>query len=279
MQGRGYTREPFSPRRRATVDAMRMAGRRNDVHGLVTFDVTEARRRIREREAETGERLSFTAFVAYCLARAVAADPRVQAYRDWRGRLVVFDDADVMVVVEREVDGERVGLPHVVRAANRRSLRSIHDEIRTAQRAPEPTHRNRWLNLAARLPGPVRRLFYRLPRRAPGYWKRAAGTVAVSSVGMFGTGGGWAVTPTNYALQLTVGGVSRRAVVVEDGDGGDGGGTREGEGRVETREFLHVTATFDHDVVDGAPAARFLERLRELVESARGLDGDEGASG
>jgi pyruvate/2-oxoglutarate dehydrogenase complex dihydrolipoamide acyltransferase (E2) component len=46
------------------------------------------------------------------------------------------------------------------------------------------------------------------------------------------------------------------------------------DGDVEPREHLHVTATFDHDVVDGAPAARFLERLRELVEGAYGLESD-----
>jgi pyruvate/2-oxoglutarate dehydrogenase complex dihydrolipoamide acyltransferase (E2) component len=28
---------------------------------------------------------------------------------------------------------------------------------------------------------------------------------------------------------------------------------------------------FDHDVVDGAPATRFISRLGELIESAHGL--------
>jgi hypothetical protein len=30
---------------------------------------------------------------------------------------------------------------------------------------------------------------------------------------------------------------------------------------------------FDHDVVDGAPAARFAERLIDLIESGTGLPG------
>ncbi|WP_205625976.1 hypothetical protein [Halorubrum tropicale] len=42
-----------------------------------------------------------------------------------------------------------------------------------------------------------------------------AGTVAVTSVGMFGEGGGWAVSPTNYTLQLTVGGISEKPMVVD----------------------------------------------------------------
>jgi len=36
---------------------------------------------------------------------------------------------------------------------------------------------------------------------------------------------------------------------------------------------LCVTVLFDHDVTDGAPVARFVDRLRELLESADGLDG------
>jgi pyruvate/2-oxoglutarate dehydrogenase complex dihydrolipoamide acyltransferase (E2) component len=45
-----------------------------------------------------------------------------------------------------------------------------------------------------------------------------------------------------------------------------------GEERIEARDFLSLTLTFDHDVVDGAPAARFTERLKELIETGAGLD-------
>jgi 2-oxoacid dehydrogenases acyltransferase (catalytic domain) len=33
-----------------------------------------------------------------------------------------------------------------------------------------------------------------------------------------------------------------------------------------------VTISFDHDSIDGAPAARFTKRLKELIESSYGLD-------
>lgn len=243
--------------RRGTVDYMRMASRRSDVHGLVEFDVTEARRRIRDREAKTGERPSFTAFLVYCLSRAIDEHPDVQAYRDWRGRLVQFDDVDVNVLVERTRDGEHVGVPHVLRATNRRSLESIHDEIRRAQTHPDEGRQRGVASLALRLPGPVRRQLWRLPQLSPRRWNRLAGTVAVTAVGMFAEGGGWGISPTNYTLQLTVGGIERKPRLV-DGD-------------VEPREYLAVTVTVDHDVVDGAPAARFVGRLKELVEDADGL--------
>ena len=44
------------------------------------------------------------------------------------------------------------------------------------------------------------------------------------------------------------------------------------EGRIEPRQILNLTAMFDHDVVDGAPATRFVKRLVELIESGYGLD-------
>ena len=40
---------------------------------------------------------------------------------------------------------------------------------------------------------------------------------------------------------------------------------------VETREYLCVTAMVDHDVVDGAPAARALAKLKKMMEKGWGL--------
>jgi pyruvate/2-oxoglutarate dehydrogenase complex dihydrolipoamide acyltransferase (E2) component len=48
------------------------------------------------------------------------------------------------------------------------------------------------------------------------------------------------------------------------------------EGRVEPRELLNLTVSFDHDIIDGAPATRFVRRLVELIKSRYGLD--EGAN-
>ncbi|MFP9190954.1 2-oxo acid dehydrogenase subunit E2 [Natrialbaceae archaeon A-CW1-1] len=251
------TIQPFPIQRRGTVDAMRMAGRRSVIHGLVEFDVTEARQRIHDREERTGEERSFTAFLVHCLARALEDHRHINAYRDWRGRIVQFDDVDVMVLVEVEIDGDLIALPHVIRAANRRSLQSIHEEIRTVQTDPGERQQSGLGSLAFRLPGPVRRLFFRLPQWFPRRWKGIAGTVAVSSVGMFGTGGGWGITPTNYTLQLTVGGIDQKPRIVN--------------GEIEPREYLSLTATFDHDVVDGAPATRFVQRLKELIEEPAAL--------
>jgi pyruvate/2-oxoglutarate dehydrogenase complex dihydrolipoamide acyltransferase (E2) component len=235
-----------------------MGHRRHTIHGLVEFDVTEARRRIRDHEAATGEDLSFTAFVVHCFARALREHPEVQAYRDWRGRLVVFETVDVAVLVESEVGGTRTGVPFVVRDAGHESVEAITAAIRTRQREPDATQRSRWLPWLLRLPGIVRRQIYRLPHLFPHRWRETAGTACVTSLGMFGSGGGWGVPITNYPVQLTVGGIAERPAFDE-------------AGTVEPHEFLAVTVSVDHDTVDGAPAARFVERFRSLVEAADGL--------
>ena len=144
--------------------------------------------------------------------------------------------------------------------STRRSFREIHDEIRRIQAQPdESAQRSGPLARLSRLvPGLLRRLFFRALRRDPHRLKRTAGTTLVTSVGMFGSGTGWAVgiVPL-HTLSLTVGGITRKPGLVDD--------------RVEAREYLAVTATIDHDVVDGAPAARFARRLRALVEGAEVL--------
>jgi pyruvate/2-oxoglutarate dehydrogenase complex dihydrolipoamide acyltransferase (E2) component len=43
-------------------------------------------------------------------------------------------------------------------------------------------------------------------------------------------------------------------------------------GQVVTRELLDLTVSVDHDVVDGAPAARFIRRLRETIEMRDGVE-------
>ena len=250
----------FPKMRRMVIDGGRMGRRRHMVHGLLETDVTEARRRIRDHKASTGESLSFTAFFANCLAQAVDVDKSVQAYLNWKGQLVIFEDVDVMTLIEVDQGGQKVALPHVIRAANKKSFHDIHSEIRTLQHAPEGgrhTDRSQFIERFLSMPGLVRDLVNRAFVKSPHRWKGMAGTVSLSSVGMFGQGGGWGLAVPNHALSVLLGGIAEKPGVVD--------------GRIEIREYLSVTLSFDHDIIDGAPAARFTQRLKELVERGYGL--------
>jgi pyruvate/2-oxoglutarate dehydrogenase complex dihydrolipoamide acyltransferase (E2) component len=254
-----YTVENFPAARQLIVEAGRLGSRRPLIHGLLEIDVTQARAALRDHKARTGETLSFTAFIVKCLAQAVDQDRRVQAYRSWRNQLIVFDEVDVVTLIEAERGG--VAIPHIIRAANRKSFRDIHTEIRAVQTRPARSKQRSspLMRLAPHVPAFLRQIFYRWLLKSPQRLKRYSGTCLVTSVGMFGQGSGWGFgfLPM-HTLGLTVGGIAQKPGVIED--------------RIEIREYLSLTITFDHDVVDGAPAARFAQRLKELLESGCGLD-------
>lgn len=253
-----FTVQPFPSARGIVVDAGRLAMRRHIVHGLLELDVTRAREFMRAHKARTGEPLSFTAFVVACFARAIDRHKPVHAYRDWRNRLVIFDDVDVVTMIEAERGG--VAMAHIARAANARSVFDIHREIRSIQARPAKSDQHKWLaGIGPRVPAFVRDVFYWALRKNPHWFKRYAGTCVVTSVGMFGSGGGWGVVfLPMHTVGLTIGGIAQKPGVVD--------------GQIAIREYLDLTLSFDHDIVDGAPAARFAERLRQLIEGADGLD-------
>jgi len=248
----------FPPERAIVVDAGYLASKRHVIHGLVEVDVTRARELSRRLSERDGTRLSFTAFLVASLARAIEAAPRVQAYRDWRRRLVVFHDVDVVTLIEPKAGA--VAIPHILRYANRKSVRELSDEIRGIQSRPDTSAQHGGLvALAPRLPRFVRLLFFRIVKLNPHWFKNLEGTVVLTSVGMFGRGGGWGIgfLPT-HTLGLTVGGITQKPGVHE--------------GQVCVREYLSLTVSFDHDLVDGAPAARFVKKLVELIEAATLLE-------
>lgn len=250
-----YEVRPFPKIRRAYVDVLREGSRHHIIHGLVEFDVTEARSALSAR-ADDGAPLSFTAFLAACVARAVDEDKLLHAHRWGRNKLVLFEKVDVNLQLEQvDVDGTTIVQSKIVRGANEKSVRDISDEIRSAKQVgPADRRRLRGTLWFVTIPGLVRRWIWRVVLARPWWTKRFGGTVAISSIGMFGSNLGWGIPISPAPLMVTVGGIGLRPRLID--------------GVLEEREHLSVTVSVDHDIVDGAPAARFVERLRELVESA-----------
>jgi pyruvate/2-oxoglutarate dehydrogenase complex dihydrolipoamide acyltransferase (E2) component len=89
--------------------------------------------------------------------------------------------------------------------------------------------------------------------------KKAMGTVVVTTVGNVGRccGHGWAIPMGIHPLIVALGSIARKPGVVGDA--------------IEIREYLSTTVLFDHDVIDGAPVARFVQRLKELIETGYSL--------
>jgi pyruvate/2-oxoglutarate dehydrogenase complex dihydrolipoamide acyltransferase (E2) component len=58
---------------------------------------------------------------------------------------------------------------------------------------------------------------------------------------------------------ITLGGIGQKPGVVKR--------------RIEIREYLSLTVSVDHDIVDGASATRFAKRLKELIEVSCVVEG------
>lgn len=240
------------------VDGGRLARQKHVVHGLIEIDVSSPRQIIRTHKMRTGEGLSFTAFVIACLGYVVDMNKNMQAYRTWGEKLVIFEDVDVNTMFEVEVECRKIIRPHIIRAANKKSFRQIHDEIRAFQSNHAGSRESSFIDRFVLLPGFIRRLFLSYLFKSPQQLKELNGTVSLTAVGMFGSGGGWAIPATNHSLQVTLGGLAEKPGYVN--------------GQIEKREYLNVTVSLDHDIIDGAPAARFIQRLKETIESAYGLE-------
>jgi pyruvate/2-oxoglutarate dehydrogenase complex dihydrolipoamide acyltransferase (E2) component len=244
--------------RRWFAAAFRSAQHTPIMHGLIEVDVTRAREFLREQKANTGESLSFTAFLIACLGKAIEEHKAVQARRFGSKRLILFEDVDVFIMVERDVAGQVPIIASIIRAANRKTVREIHQEIRATQQE-DVAKAVKWLQFQ---PASIFRPFFwgfsLIGSRYPQLWKKYVGTVGITAVGMFGKGAAWGIPPAIPTLMVTVGGIGEKPVLVD--------------GHIALREYLSLTISFDHDIIDGGPAARFIERLKELIESGYGLD-------
>ncbi len=259
QQHADYQVVQYPKMRRLEAIAYRSVQHKPMIHGLIEVDVTRARAFLREYKAITGESLSFTAFLIACLAKAVEEHKAVQAIRLGSKHLILFEDVDVYTPIERDLAGQKQIIPYIIRAANRKTVREIHQEIRAAQvqdvaKAWEGLKVLQWPWL---LLLPAFLLMVWMGERSPQVWKKYRGTVGLTTVGMFGQGAGWGIPLPSHSLWITVGGIGEKPEVVD--------------GHIAIREYLSLTISFDHETIDGAPAARFTGRLKDLIESGYGL--------
>lgn len=256
----GYQTIPFTINRRMVAASASAGRRQNNIHAFMEVDITEPRGIIRQHKQHTGETLSLTAYIVACLGRAIAEHPHMNVFRKG-SKLVILEDVVTSVLVEREIAGEMVPENLGIRQAQTKSHRQIQNEIRAAQAQRGgglgTLSGIKWLRL---IPSSLFRLFIRLASRSIRMMARY-GAVGVTAVGMY--------APRNQATWLlplvggatvgvAVGGIVERPILRQ--------------GQLENREHLCLTVTFNHDLVDGAPAARFLKRFSELLSAGELLD-------
>jgi pyruvate/2-oxoglutarate dehydrogenase complex dihydrolipoamide acyltransferase (E2) component len=265
----------FPDFRNPTIDTLIWGLRRHHIPVLLEVDVTVAREVMRSQTNKTGQRMSFTGWVVKCLAQAISEHKSIHALRQGQGRVVIFEEVDVTVIVERVVEqpevAETLPMPYIVRNANEKTVAAITAEIRAAQKAAITigevqigAARAAWVTkLSTLLPRFIRNWFFWQPLfRNPFRFKQLMGTVSVTSLGMKGQGGmSWGIPIGIHPLIVAVGAIAKRPGVVQE--------------KIVIREYVGLTVLFDHDVTDGAPVARFIRRLQELMAHGYGLENTE----
>lgn len=260
-----YEVERISLRRLMTIDGLDAVTPGHRTFGLVELDVSLASERIATMQ-HAGQRVSLFAFMVACIAKALAEQPQLNAIRSGR-KIYRFADVDVSLAIEVDTpDG-----PHPYQLALRRAHTLGPLEVYAAIEAARASHgatasvgreshrfesAMRWL---AWLPRFVRVGLLRLVTRSPLLVKRWTGTTFVTSVGKFASLPGFVIpfAAGPMAVSFALGSVVDKPVL------------RDGE--LRNHAMLALTVIVNHDLVDGGPAARFVQRLQVLVEGATGL--------
>lgn len=140
-----------------------------------------------------------------------------------------------------------------IRKANSKSLTEISMEIEEERlKDVKKTEVFSSMNLFLAIPGFIRQLFFTILDKSPKKMKNRAGTIMVTSASMVGRGTAWGIPIATHTLNIAIGGIADRIV--------------EKDGKFEKREHLCLTLGFDHDIIDGAPAARFVRNLKKVIE-------------
>ena len=254
------TSRPYPRLRNFILDIMAEGRRKNIIHLMFEVDIVELRRHLARYNEETGQRISLTTCIAKLLASTIDEDRSMHAYRQGKSKLILFDEIDLSVMIEHDTPEGPLPVVSIVRAANRKSMNEMHQELKAAKGArlgengPMSALEKRFFEL----PSLLRRLVWFFVRRDPNLFKQLAGTVGVTSIGMHTSGPAVLIPITPMTLTLAIGSTGKKTVLEN--------------GSPVEREIIQLNLSADHDIIDGAPLVRFADRFKKKIENACELD-------
>jgi len=253
-----YSFKTFPRTRIATFDTFTMGLLKHHVSALLEFDVTENRKRLHDLRRK-GINISFNAWLIKVISNVLDMHPEASAYLYNKKKLILFDDINISIMVEKKIDNNRVPIAMVIEKTNEKSAQEITAEIENARSKnlsdndfvinSKPTFFER---LYFHLPGFIRRTIWRIMLRNPRIAYNRMGNAIITSVGMMGRINGWFIHKSIHPISFGVGSIIKKPVVIEN--------------EIKIREILHMTVLADHDIIDGAPMVRFLNDLTKQIE-------------
>jgi len=224
--------EPMSKIRALTSEHM-VNARRHAAHVTSFFEVDltrVARIRAKQRaafEQQTGEKLTFLPFVIKAVTECLKKHPMLNAAHD--GRNVIYRK-QYNIGVAVAVDWGLI-VP-VVKGADNLSISGLTRSVN---------------DLAGRA---------RAKKLQPAEVQNA--TFTITNPGVFGSLMGTPIIPLGTAAIMGLGAIEKRAKVITGADGED---------TIAIRTCAYFSISFDHRIVDGADADRFMADVKKTLES------------
>jgi len=192
--------------------------------------VAELRSRTKaDFEAREGVKLSFLPFLVKAALEALRQHPQVNASIDPTDSEITYHDAEHLGVA---VDTEKGLYVPVIRNAGEMSIAELSRQI---------------ADVAART---------RAGKITPE--EMAGGTFTITNTGSRGALFDTPIINQPQVAILGTGAVARRPAAVRD---------QSGKESIEIRSLVYLALTYDHRLVDGADAARFLSTMKERLEA------------
>ncbi len=221
------------------VESLQVSAQLTTVLEADVTPVAQLRERTKDRfEQAEGVKLTFLPFFAKAAVEALKAHPTLNASIDLAEGTVTYHGSENLGVA---VDTERGLLVPVIRDAGELNIAGLAHRI---------------ADLAERT---------RTNRVTPD--ELSGGTFTLTNTGSRGALFDTPIINQPQVAILGTGSVVKRPVVVKGADGSD---------VIAVRSMVYLALTYDHRIVDGADAARFLSAVRSRLEDGA-FDGELGA--
>lgn len=247
-----YKELPWHPIRNDVKDFLDLSRDRNIIYAMSEIDITKIHNIFEERKKTGNEANSLVTYLLWCYGQAIKKHPEIHAMKIGK-KVILFDNVDIAMMIEKDLpNGKKLPFPYIFRGVQNKSYAELNTELRKVKEQNLETLVKKKKSLIIRwLPRFLR--MYLIKKRLksnPLIAKEVLGTVAMTSLGMvLKDRRFWPIPLGPFPCIL-----------------GSGATFTDGE-----KKFLCITIGLDHNLIDGAPGARFGQTLIDLMESAEGL--------
>ncbi|MEA2572257.1 MAG: hypothetical protein QOI24_4258 [Acidobacteriota bacterium] len=224
--------EPLSVMRKKIAHHMVMS-KQTSAHVTTVFEVDftaieKLRKQNKESYAERGAKLTYLPFIVQAVIAGLREFPIINASMD-ENSVTYHADLNIGIAVALEWG---LIVPVVKHADEKnvlglsKSIADLGERARTKKLSPDEVQ---------------------------------GGTFTITNPGIYGGLFGTPIINQPQVAILGVGGVKKRAVVIETKDGDS----------IAIRSMCILSLTFDHRLIDGAVADQFMARIRQIIESGQ----------